>query len=579
MQVGADAAKQENGSIMRRSHLILLAALLALLSGAAWLLNNSPGSPGLGDLESAFDFDEAEELPEPGAAMVPGALERSAAIEAPAAPASAGSAVDLSQKTSFDRPTLRGRRVDAQGTPLPANTLYVLEYGARWTRGNYISEDISGVFHFFLIPEGEEDPGSWICLQHLGSGDDPAPAPETYVFARAVDPVTRLQDVGDLVRGAGPTAVAGIVADLDRRPLAGARVEVLWSLSGKEGGASVFSALTDADGRFHLLGTWPDIGKWSVKGSHGEHLPVTLPIAPGAAHVEILLPRGSALRGKILVDPEISLERLTVKVRARRDGQSHWEQNLELKPDPKTGEFAATGLRSGWGRIRVYDNQMKWNLHFQYGIPLPSGHDAQVPELQPLDLRGRLKNFKLTALQPDGSLAEGLRIVVHDKKTYEISIPNPLECVVPSQTIELILTAKDCSEQKVFITGAEQTIRLEKSPRIAFLLGPQPPLEEGFSLTYRVSGAEGTAGNWNLKWDETGRAELALTPGNYTVSAMLLLRQGERNTVTSVPCAPDGDAGLNFVVGQDSSPGLIRVSVDPALVQDRITRLRPAPPR
>lgn len=568
---------------MNRAPLLWVLLLLAVLGGTAWMLRPSPSAPNGDDPESVFDLDETEELPEPGTALAASELERSAALDEPAATPTDEALAALAAQTSFDHPTLRGRRVDAQGQPLPADPLYVLEIGARQSRGNFIRKDALGVFHFILIPEAEVEPGSWICLQHQGPGtaEAPGPAPETYVLARAVDPVTRMQDAGDLVSGRGPTALAGIVMDLDRRPLAGAKVEVAWSPAGKDHANTVFHTLTGADGRFLLLGSWPDVGKWTVKGSHPDHLPVTLPTAPGSAKVELLLPRGSALRGQILVDPEISLERLGLKIRARRDGNSRWEQNFNLKPDPKTGEFAATGLVNGWGRIRVFDNQMKWNLHFQYGIPLPSGLDAQVPELQPLDLRGRLKNFKLTALQPDGSLAQELKIVVREKKgPRQFGIPNPLECVVPSATIEITVIAKDCSEQTVFLNGAEQTIRLLPCPRIVFQADRLPALEEGFSLNFAVRGEDGTVGHWQLKLDANGAAELALTPGQYTLSAQLMAKRGKNHSVgTSLPLDSDGKGDLRFVVGQDGSPRRISFGLDPEILRAKVEQMKTVDPR
>jgi len=567
--------------------------MLALLSGAAWLLTQSQSAPDRENRESAFDLEEAEELPDPGSALAAGAVERSAALEEPSPSPVEGSAAELAARTSFDAPTLRGRRVDAAGQALPADQVLISEISPRRSRRALTSETTPGPFHQPLQTGEDWAQGTWICLQHQGDSKTP-PDPETYVFARAVDPVTLLQDVGDLASG-GPTILAGRVTDLDRRPLAGANVEIRWALPQEGGsrsvqisasgepneGRTVFHSITDADGRFRLLGSWPDLGKWTAQASHPEHLPATVPIAPGAANVEILLPRASKLRGRILVDPEISLERLTVKIRARRDGKSRWEQNLQLKPDLKTGEFAATNLTHGWARIRVFDNQMKWNLHFQYGIPLPSGLDAQVPELQPLDLRGRLKNFQLTALLPDGSLAQDLRIVVDEKKGRRtFGIPNPISCIVPRETIQLVLTAKGCREQKVFITGAEQTVLLEISPKIAFQLQRPPSLETDAVLQCSVNGIEGTRGNFELKFDEAGRAELELAPGQYALFAQVGLWRGRSASFSPrIPLLPSGELALEFAVGEDGSPGRVQFQIDEPALREAVAALRDAKPR
>jgi hypothetical protein len=558
---------------MNRALILLL--LLGLLGGAAWLLissgdaSNNPGG------ESPFDFDEEEGSLAPGTEPDPGRLERAEAGAEAGGDLSDQAAAPSEIQTAFEKSTLRGRHVDAQGAPLRAPPFTLLEIGDKFATDSQIEPSETGEFLAPLQQPEDQAPASWLCLQARSSKDPMSFLPNAWVFARKVDPVTHLQDLGDLVAGSGPTALAGIVTDLDRRPLSGAQVEVMWSPAGSRRSSGVFVIRTGADGRFRFLGTWPDLGKWQVRADHPDYLSASLPVAPGAANVELLLTRGSALRGRILVDPDISLERLTVRIRARRDEHANWEQNKVLQPDPKTGEFAATGLFNGWGRIRVYDREMKWNLHFQYGIPLPAGLDAQVAELQPLDLRGRLKNFKLTVLQPDGSLAKDLAIVTRTKdKGRKWDIPNPLACVVPSSTIEFRVTAAGCREQIVFVTGAEQTIRLLPSPIIAFQLGRQPRLEEGFSLSYTLNGAEKTGGHWRLEFDADGRAQLPLSPGSYVVTATLNRKVSPNGSIgANVHCGPEGEDYLRFVIDEDGQPANIRIEVDPKSVQERMQAL------
>lgn len=132
----------------------------------------------------------------------------------------------------------------------------------------------------------------------------------------------------------------------------------------------------------------------------------------------------------------------------------------------------------------------------------------------------------------------------------------------------------------MFISGAEQSVRLEASPRVAFRAQNLPILEADCRLNFSVQGIEGTEGRWDLKFDEAGAAEIDLSPGRYALIAQPGLQRGSSTHFGQpLPLVPGNQPSLEFTVGSGGHPGPVIVQVDADAARAAWSALRSEPPR
>jgi len=294
---------------------------------------------------------------------------------------------------------------------------------------------------------------------------------------------------GDLTLQPMPVLAAGLLKNHDGTPASGADLFVVdddrthastWHLEGGKVAAGT-------EGEFVLHTPRPLREAQLRLLARREHWvsPVT-DVAEGTQDLDLVLSIATGgLTGRVLVDPEVPPEKITVQLYADELGAlaPGWGLfELESHPDSE-GLFSLVGRVPGRHRIRVlaggYEVLMLEDVHVQPG---PPGTD---PRLDPIDLRGKLHARRIRLLAPDETVVpEGL-LRFHCTGGVECGSEffRGKELLVlssdPAPDVELFL--RDFRSMRIEKVNADRTVPLVPGWPIRLVLDddialPEPPI-------------------------------------------------------------------------------------------------------
>ncbi len=388
----------------RASLLLICTLVLALLSGAWWMLradgDQAPTTPGTVQNDPAPGPASPAVLPRPTES--PGDS-RAPSAAAPATP----------QVLSARGPALAqaaGRVIDRTGRPIPGASVTAFlsgpgqPYRTREDQGAAITSGTDGRFLFATLPVTSE---LGIEVEHA----DHAPVlREPFTIGAG-----ELRDLGDILLEDG-LLLLGTVTDDAGKPIEGAVVK-LTDLQREQRGATPavpLSALTDAEGNYtfaHLA-----LRQYEVVADADAYAPVTLVLSmvlgtsDGRWRQDFRLEKADAsLRGLVLDSFEKPVAGLTLRVSQRQRAQNTYR--LQTTTTGADGRFAMSDMASG-----LYDIEVQSPLvYLDHTLQLPADGDEHTVRVQPaLAVDGQLRcattppaEFSVR-LRPDGRSGAGL---------------------------------------------------------------------------------------------------------------------------------------------------------------------------
>lgn len=221
-------------------------------------------------------------------------------------------------------------------------------------------------------------------------------------------------DVGQLSMAPLSALVEGQVLNFDGQPLSSASVELFVAdapgAPGSDDGVEIrirfpTTAFTDRHGRFFVAdegGRWPEIQRefWSIHVRASGHLPSgPIPFLRGERGLLVELEEVSAVRGQLLVDPDIDPSQLLVVVQP----ESGTPQTTPRRVAHHDGSFEVLGAPYRDATLEIRDARLSTSLHRVEGIfPRPA---SAPPETVTVDLRNRLRPVRIEVLDASGSPA------------------------------------------------------------------------------------------------------------------------------------------------------------------------------
>jgi hypothetical protein len=312
-------------------------------------------------------------------------------------------------------PQVVGRLLDEQGRPMPH-----LDFRYLWSPWQrdwwYGTTDAGGRFSATITWTWE--PGDARVLQ-LRSGSDPS----TESVDRAQVPLARaldspIADIGDVVMVAPPLLAAGMVTTSRGEPVRDAQVRVsvqehaldpadppTWTL------LEWLLAETREDGSFELRGelegTWLRI--WATRADHATMDWVDT--APGNAGVALHLDASAGIAGSVLLDPGVSLTRVSVAF----ENHQRLQRFGSLGASPADGlyadrSFRMFGLAPGRGDLVVRAAGIAEPLAVVRDLELEPGATCRDARLDGIDARRGLRAVVISASRADGGPFSGARI-------------------------------------------------------------------------------------------------------------------------------------------------------------------------
>ena len=306
-----------------------------------------------------------------------------------AGPERSGERVQATLRLALEDALLTFRALDPAGQPIATSLAVNVLCGSdgSWGSSGRSSEDPDGTFQVQLEPA-------------LNEGDRRAlevSAREGSLSAR-VD-LSRLfppgrTDMGDVVLAPTPLVAEGRVVDAEGRPVAG--VSVSWWIAPEDAKESSWGAQrfgsehqeTDAQGRFALHGV-VQAQRVSLRVLHARLHSDPIDVAVGARDVEIVVRGTGGLAGRALLDPGVPLERI-IRVSGSSGGHS-----AKFRSD---GSFDFHDLPAGKTTLSVVvDDEVLLEVPDLEVVP---GEITRDPRIQEIDLRGRLRVFRIRLVTP-----------------------------------------------------------------------------------------------------------------------------------------------------------------------------------
>ncbi len=233
-----------------------------------------------------------------------------------------------------------------------------------------------------------------------------------------------------------PRLVSGVVRDGDGKLVEGAQIAVTDSPYPHGGATGVrASGSTDAQGRFEIHGTVPPprlTFAWAWKDGFVRSNPKQF--VRGAEDLQLVLQATGVVSGRLLLDPGIATDRISLDITAVGDGKKkayaglgfasnqHVDDvdRIEAGPfsDPYTVQFDidAEGRFTVGGFVAptvavvarpIDDSARAFEIP---NVAVQRAGAAPDPRLDPIDLRGKLQRFAVDVIDDVGAKRDGVRV-------------------------------------------------------------------------------------------------------------------------------------------------------------------------
>lgn len=395
-----------------------------------------------------------------------------------AGPQRPGETVRFVLRQTASAPVITGRLMTAEGSPVAGfdflPNVYVPGVHHPVARQR-VTTDAEGRFRFpidldpadarpKILMASLEEPGKVLLL----IADFPAPI------------ATGVHDLGDLVLG-GALLVSGVVLTPDGEPASaayGAVEPAKYRQSGTPG-SQPFDDLrweAGADGRFEIRGNLPDqtyqLRGW-VSAQKDWRLP-DLKFERGAQDLTLRFQRPPGVRGRVLVDEGVDLQKILVMLWSEHGGQG-------TSPSAEDGTFTILVKEPG-----QYDCKLNFGmggslLWSRNGLDLADGGSHDFGDI---DLRG-LPQTRITLIGTDGSSVPAAVLGIRDASGKATASPRmqefPITLLHTGEKATAVLDAPGYARVEVPLTGGEQSVRLQPGFPVSITLNGLPPIPEGAS--------------------------------------------------------------------------------------------------
>jgi carboxypeptidase family protein len=207
-------------------------------------------------------------------------------------------------------------------------------------------------------------------------------------------------DLGEITLKRASTLLTGRVLDEKGEPISAASVLVAEPTSSpnSESFNDAFRATTQADGSFYLKGNLPTPGKAKLKIWANDFETLVQDIELDSKPKDFSLARSAFLHGSLRLDPRIDSFDIEVIVSMGTDSQKlHYSSRRGSDLDG----FSYAGPTGTDYSLEVRTKTGETLLKLE-GLALTADHPLRPAELQPLDLRGKLKTVKIQAHNAQG---------------------------------------------------------------------------------------------------------------------------------------------------------------------------------
>lgn len=341
-------------------------------------------------------------------------------------------------------------------------------------------------------------------------------------------------DLGEILLSEPPLIAAGIVVDEAGAPIANATVTATTSDPPQPRLhpflPTLYPSETAEDGRFRIVGVLEGAGAM-LRARHPLFLEETAPLVSGADGHRIVMKRGCALSGRVVLGEGLSVREFQYTVRVN-------ERRIAGKSDGRfaaDGGFEIGGLPPGAASFELlHANAAVWRVP---DLLLAPGAPPE-PRLNPLDLRGKLQLLRIRVLGEDGSPlqhAEARVLGAESLRQEWQSIWNGEASIVcPTDALSLGVRAEGYLAQLLENPRGELTVRMQQAIETEIVLADPEIIRRypgaGATLRWMSPLSQVLTSDGGVRFDAQGRARLKLRGnGEFRICLTVPVHDGSDN--------------------------------------------------
>ncbi|NQU49415.1 MAG: carboxypeptidase regulatory-like domain-containing protein [Planctomycetes bacterium] len=305
------------------------------------------------------------------------------------------------------------------------------------------------------------------------SGSWTADLPEFGICRATLDFPHPLQpgenDLGEITLAVAQAILSGRILDGSEQPIAGATIELKAIQKSNQNGRTSrrsretsVSGESDRQGEFKILDELPDAPEYKVTITAPGYDSLTQEISPGTQGVDFVLGQSGSLAGTVLLDEGVEYHSLFMTLNC--PGVKYVSIRLEPTMDP-TKFLLHANAEIG----RIYRLEMRTWLHEELltleNLSFLPGEELRPAELQPLDLRGKLKGIRITLQDTEGKRLEGSYSITRENgyTGSDVSANGTLLTTIQDEFEEIEVSAKGYRPKTLLNVRSDQLVTLEKA--------------------------------------------------------------------------------------------------------------------
>ncbi len=305
------------------------------------------------------------------------------------------------------------------------------------------------------------------------SGTWTADLPEFGICRATLDLPHPLQpgenDLGEITLAVAQAILSGRILDGSEQPIAGATIELKAIQKSNQNGRTSrrsretsVSGESDRQGEFKIFDELPDAPEYKVTITAPGYDSLTQEISPGTQGVDFVLGQSGSLAGTVLLDEGVEYHSLFMTLNC--PGVKYVSIRLEPTMDP-TKFLLHANPEIG----RIYRLEMRTWLHEELltldNLSFLPGEELRPAELQPLDLRGKLKGIRIALQDTEGKRLEGSYSIIRENGSAgsDVSANGTFLTTIQDEFEKIEVSAKGYRPKTLFNVRSDQLVTLEKA--------------------------------------------------------------------------------------------------------------------
>lgn len=352
-------------------------------------------------------------------------------------------------------------------------------------------------------------------------------------------------DLGDVYLRLPPLLASGRVVDQSGKGVPGALITLRPSGERSEDPGQMLAALgsrrhgdlgqigvTDAEGRFELRDE-VDATAFTIQASHADYSPLDpLEIGRGATHVVLTLYASGRIRGRMALDPWVPATSFQLLV-FDANGNAV-DAGVDIQND---GRFEIGGLTPGAYALAARVHQEETDLARVEGLAVEPLGTSEDPALDPLDLRGKVRVFKLSVQDRDGNAVPWFQIRRSAAGRSAFGAPDYNDgeeaylLVTAERAVDVRISAEEYRTVELYGVSSDQIVNLRQALPIDVVLPENlRGIAEGCVISISLQRAADLEGYDQLSQSvqEEDRVRFLVgEPGRYAVAFHVSVQSGQ----------------------------------------------------